>query len=251
MKHDFIDHHRVGSSLIHKLDPRAKLLIMLLYIAAVIILPLKLEISYIFLGVLPIILALLSEVSFWHYLTKLLKMYPMIFFLFVFIPFLPADQDISYRFGLINIYSKGLGKFFYMNAKAFIIMFMTVVLTSTTDFSMLLKGMEKLKMPRLTIAVLSFMYRFIFLFIDEIERMSFAFQSRYIHLPFRTRLGIHIKQFGTFFIKIFERGERVYQSMESRGFRGVIYTINDLHWTLRDSFLVATFIFFLLITFAI
>jgi cobalt/nickel transport system permease protein len=251
MKHDFIDHHRVGSSLIHRIDPRAKLLIMLIYFATVIILPMKLKISYIFIGILPAFLALLSQVNFWHYLTKLLKMYPMIFFLFVFIPFFPTGQDVSYRLGIIKIYSKGLEKFLYMNVKTVIIMLMTVVLTSTTDFSMLLKGMEKLKMPRLTIAVLSFMYRFIFLFIDEIERMSFAFQSRYIHLPCRTRFRIHIKQFGTFFIKTYERGERIYQSMESRGFRGEIYTINDLHWTLQDSFLVATFILFLVFAFVI
>jgi len=89
MKHEFLDHHREGNSLVHLFDPRLKIMMMLLFILMVV------TISYekrhwllIFLAV-PLLLAGLSRISIMHFLSKLFKLYPMILFITVFIPFFP------------------------------------------------------------------------------------------------------------------------------------------------------------------
>ena len=119
---------------------------------------------------------------------------------------------------------------------------MSITLTSTTDMSRLLKGIEKLRIPAITVSIVSFMYRYIFLLIDEVERMLMAFQSRYLKLHFFQRTKIFAQMLGMLFIRTYERGERIYLAMESRGFRGKVHIINELNWTNKDSAFLIVFV---------
>lgn len=242
MKHDFLDHHRHGNSLIHRADPRLKLIMMVLYILVLIFLPLNTYKFYLHLGLIVFTLAFLSGISFFHYLSKLMRVYLMVLFIYIFIPFLPLDSDQYYNIGILKIYHSGLEKFIHINIKTSLIMLMSIVLTTTTDFMRLLKGMEKFRIPQVALSILSFMYRFIFLLVDETERMWMAFNSRYIKLTYVNRLKIFAKQLGMLFIRTYERGERVYQAMESRGFHGSVYILNELVWLKRDSIMLIIFL---------
>ncbi len=251
MKHDFLDHHRSGNSFVHRADPRLKLFMMLCYILTVVALPFSLAGYYLVLAWIPVLLAVASGVSFFHFVSKLLKIYPMIFFITFLLPFFPGGESPAVQVGVVKIYQSGLQKFILINIKSVLAVFISIVLTTTIDFSLLLKAMEKLKLPKLMIAVLSFMYRFIFLLIDETERMMMAYQSRYIRLPLLMRMKIVARQIGVLFLRTYERGERVYQAMDSRGFNGTVYTLSDLHWKRPDSLLALLFGFLLLIPFFI
>jgi cobalt/nickel transport system permease protein len=79
------------------------------------------------------------------------------------------------------------------------------------------------------------MYRFIFLIIDEVERLQIGYSSRYIYLPLRSRLKMLAGLIATLFIRTYERGERIYLAMESRGFKGRVYTLQSLRWRGVDS----------------
>ena len=241
MKHDFLDHHRSGNSPVHLADPRLKIVVMLLFIFAVVITPYREMSDFLCYAGILFIIALVSRVSLFHYLSKLLKLYPMIFLITFLLPFFPAINGAEYQIGFVKIYQSGLQKFALINIKSVLAILMSIVLTVTTDFSMLLKGVEKLRVPRLPIMVLSFMYRFIFLLIDETERMQMAYQSRYIKLPVLRRLQIFSQQIGVLFIRTYERGERVYQAMDSRGWSGEVRTLNDLHWRRTDTLHFALF----------
>ena len=175
----------------------------------------------------------------------------MILLISVFVPFFSSENDIAFQAGFIKIYQSGLEKFLLINVKAFLAISMSVILTTTTDMMRLLKGMEKMKIPQITISIASFMYRYIFLLIDEVEKMMMAFHSRYIKMSFFQRVKIISQMIGAIFIRTFERGERIYLAMESRGFRGKIYTINELRWSSRDSVLLAIFIFFIILPWAV
>jgi cobalt/nickel transport system permease protein len=166
----------------------------------------------------------------------------MIFFISFLIPFFPSNSDSAFHVGMIKIYQSGLDKFISINIKSILSIFMSIILTTTTSFDMLLKGMEKLFIPKIFILILSFMYRFIFLLIDEIERMFTAYKSRYIKLPFWNRLNILSQQIVVLFIRTYVRGERVYQAMDARGFSGKIYTLNNLSWKSLDNLLLLLFL---------
>jgi cobalt/nickel transport system permease protein len=247
MKHEFLDHHREGNSLVHLLDPRLKIMMMLVFIIMVV------TISYekrhwllVYLAV-PLVLAGLSRISILHFLSKLFKLYPMILVITIFIPFFPLPNETPQQFLGISISSSGLQKFILINAKSILILFISIVLTTTTDFMMLSKGLEKLRMPSVMIAIISFIYRFIFLLIDEVERLLMAYQSRYLKLSLSKRIKIIASMIGLLFIRTYERGERVYLAMESRGFQGTIYTLNDLCWKRYDTLVAVIFLAILLL----
>ena len=118
MKHEFFDHHREGNSIVHRLDPRLKLLIMLSFILIIVLIPYPRKQLFLFYGSLLIVLALFSGVSMLHYLSKLLKLYPMIFLITIFLPFFPGDSAVVAQLGILKIYSGGLQKFLLINSKA-------------------------------------------------------------------------------------------------------------------------------------
>ncbi|NOQ96651.1 MAG: cobalt ECF transporter T component CbiQ [Calditrichae bacterium] len=245
MRHEFFDHHREGNSLLHRFDPRLKLAMMLSFIAAVVITSPDKKILFLLYTGIVLVLALMSQVPLVHLFGKLLKLYPMIFFISVFVPFFPAQEDLSHSFGFITIYEKGFEKFLLINIKAVLAIFMSILITTTTDLMLLLKGMESLKIPKLAISIVSFMYRFIFLLIDEVERMIMAFQSRYFRLSLKNRINTFAKMIGVLFIRTYERGERIFLAMESRGFKGEVYTYTNLKWKKSDSFALTIFLIIL------
>jgi len=245
MRHEFFDHHREGNSLLHHFDPRLKLAIMLLFIATVVITSSDKRLLFLLYTAIVLTLALMSQVPLVHLFGKLVKLYPMIFFISVFVPFFPAQQDVSHRFGFITIYEQGLEKFLLINIKAVLAIFMSLLITTTTDLMLLLKGMESLKIPKLVISIVSFMYRFIFLLIDEVERMILAYQSRYFKLSLKNRIKTFANMIGVLFIRTYERGERIYLAMESRGFKGEVHTYTDLNWKRSDSVALTVFLLIL------
>ena len=99
---------------------------------------------------------------------------------------------------------------------------MGIVLTATTTNIELIYGLQKLKLPPIIIAIMSFSIRYIDVFIDEFKRVKISMQSRgYIEKGIKTLLPIAYAS-GAMLIRGYERGERVYLSMISRGFTGVI-----------------------------
>ena len=247
MKHEFLDHHREGNSPIHLLDPRLKIMMMLVYILMVVIINYEKRYWFLLYLAVPLVLAGLSRISILHFLSKLFKLYPMILVITIFIPFFPLPNETPQHFFGITVSSSGLQKFFLINAKSILILFVSIVLTTTTDFMMLSKGLEKLRMPSVMIAIISFIYRFIFLLIDEVERLLMAYQSRYLKLSLSKRIKIIASMIGLLFVRTYERGERVYLAMESRGFQGTIYTLDDLCWKRYDTLAAVIFLTVLLL----
>ncbi len=241
MKHEFLDHHREGDSLVHRLDPRLKIFLLLSYVFMVVSIPFDSTNRLLLFSIVPFILALLSGVSLLHYLSKLSKIYPLIFLITFLLPFLPTAGENALTVGPLKIYPAGFNKFLIINAKSLFSIWMSIILTTTTEFNQFLKGMEKLRFPTLVILILSFMYRFIFLLIDEAERMLMAFQSRYVRLSLFTRLKYLAQEIGVLFIRTFERSERVYQAMEARGFQGKIHSPSHFHWKILDSVVLMLF----------
>ncbi len=92
------------------------------------------------------------------------------------------------------------------------------LLTSTTPFPKLLEGLKWFKIPKVIHSLLSFIYRFIFIIVDEFQRANRAGQSREfsknLKLGWRGRGWI----LATSLIRSIERSERVYNAMLGRGY---------------------------------
>jgi cobalt/nickel transport system permease protein len=126
----------------------------------------------------------------------------------------------------------GLWDMWNVLAKATLGLMTSIVLAGTTDIPSMLKGFDALKVPRVLTAIMGFMIRYLDVILGEFRRMRVAMQSR-AHNP--TWIG-HAKPYatsaGTIFVRSYERGERVYLAMASRGFEGHMptSTIESATW---------------------
>jgi cobalt/nickel transport system permease protein len=83
----------------------------------------------------------------------------------------------------------------------------------------LLEALRQLKVPKLFIQLLSFMYRYSFLLEDQLLRCRRAYDSRNINGKNNFRKArIFSNILGTVFIRTYERAERLYLAMCARGY---------------------------------
>lgn len=96
------------------------------------------------------------------------------------------------------------------------------LLTATTPFPELMRALRGLKVPDVFVQILEFTVRYIFVLADEVQRMRLARKSRcfkagrslFDRSAFRT-LGQLV---GVLFVRSWDRGERIYCAMLSRGY---------------------------------
>ena len=237
MKHSFLDKYSDRDSLIHRLDPRTKLLTSLLFILAVVLTPPGRWPVFALYFILVAALLILSRVPLLYTLKRSLVIMPFVVLIAIFIPFFREGEVAgSYNIWLwqLSVTYNGLEVFWNILAKAWLSILSLILLTSTTRFSQLLKGMEKLRLPRVMTMILSFMYRYIFVLIDEVMRMKQARDSRNFGGRRLWQLRTIGNMIGTLFIRSYERGERVYAAMMARGFNGHTRTLESLNFRLSD-----------------
>jgi cobalt/nickel transport system permease protein len=96
----------------------------------------------------------------------------------------------------------------------------TIVLASTTPVPQLIAAFERLRVPRTLTAITSFMIRYLDIVTVEMQRMRIARESRGDRSRWLWQARAVASSAGALFVRSYERGERVYLSMESRGYNG-------------------------------
>ncbi|PKP60130.1 MAG: cobalt ECF transporter T component CbiQ [Candidatus Altiarchaeales archaeon HGW-Altiarchaeales-1] len=142
-----------------------------------------------------------------------------------------------FSYGNLNfaVTYSGLLILFNVLVKSWLSVISMLTLTSTTKFSDLLKGFEYLKFPKVMLLVISFMYRYIFVIADEAMRLKTAGDARnFGNLKLKQRIEIFGNIIAVLFIRSYERAERVYAAMLSRGFDGNFKTIKEFKFCSRD-----------------
>ncbi|HEY82804.1 MAG TPA: cobalt ECF transporter T component CbiQ [Dehalococcoidia bacterium] len=239
MRHSFLDQYSDRDSLIHRLDPRTKLVSTFLFITAVALTPPDGWVSYALYSAILAIWLMLSRVPLGYVLKRSLVVLPFVVLIAIFIPFFREGEIAgSYNLWLWQVSVTHSGIIILRNIliRAWLSVLSLILLTSTTKLPDLLRGLEQLHMPRVMVMVLSFMYRYIFVLVDEVMRMKQARDSR----NFGGRRWWQIRtvgnMIGTLFIRAYERGERVYAAMMARGFDGQSRTLKRLEFKPADAY---------------
>lgn len=211
------------NNLIHRLDARIKLLSVIALILAVVLTPNNSWQQFLSYLILISVLILLSGISPLTVVRRLLMVLPFILLITVFIPFFKEGtvwKQFEVGFIRINITKEGMLLLINVLIKSCLSTITIVLLSLTTNFFDLLTALSQLKFPRVMIMLLSFMYRYVYVLIEEARRMERARNNRY----FGGRLLQQISMLGNLiailFIRALERGERVYLAACSRGFDG-------------------------------
>jgi cobalt/nickel transport system permease protein len=144
---------------------------------------------------------------------------PPVLLVGLFLPFV-RDGGQAWELGPLTAHEEGLRIFAAVAAKAAIGTVSAVLLGVTTPFPSVLRGLEAMRVPRLFVLIAAFMYRYLFVIVEEIGRMRAALAAR----AYRPRTALHAGALGrvatAMFLRTYARGERVYHAMLARGYRG-------------------------------
>jgi cobalt/nickel transport system permease protein len=94
-----------------------------------------------------------------------------------------------------------------------------ILLANTTPFSEILRVLRRLGVPALFLTVLSLMYRYLYLVIDQAERMERARRSRTFSGRQAKSWRVWSGLVAMLFVRSTERAERIYAAMLARGWR--------------------------------
>jgi cobalt/nickel transport system permease protein len=98
----------------------------------------------------------------------------------------------------------------------------SIVLAATTPVADLLRGLDRLHVPRVVTAIAGFMVRYLGIVTGEAQRMHVARQSRGYDPRWLWQARGMAASAGTLFVRSYERGERVYLAMLARGYDGTM-----------------------------
>jgi len=247
--HNFIDKYTSLDSFLHRLDPRTKFVTTLAFILAVLLTPPQRWQAFACYLSLILVLLFLSKLPPLYVLKRSLVILPFVIMVALFIPFFKRGEVAgSYNiwFWQVSITYSGLVIFWNVLVKAWLSVLSLILLTSTTEFILLLRGSQRLGTPPVMVMILSFMYRYIFLMADEAMRMKQARDSRSFGGDRLRAIKTVGNMIGTLFLRSYERGERVYAAMLARAFEGEMRTLHQLNLRQVDAYFGTGFLLYLI-----
>jgi cobalt/nickel transport system permease protein len=136
----------------------------------------------------------------------------------LFLPLVSGGPRVDVAWFSLSV--EGLWAAWNILAKSTLGLSATVLVAATTPLAEMLHGLEHLRMPRVITTIAGFMIRYADVITGEMQRMKIARQARAYNPRFLWQARALTATAGTLFIRSYERGERVYLAMLSRGFTG-------------------------------
>ncbi len=233
-------------SIIHRMDPRAKLIIVFLFIFVVFLA--NNSITYGILGAFTLIAIFLSNIQLSFIFKGLRFLFWLILFTFLLHIFFTKEGELLVSWGFIKIYEGGVIQGIFISLRFFFLILFTSLLTLTTTpieitdgLESLLNPLKRFRFPVHELALmLSIALRFIQTLMDETDKIIKAQQARGVDFSegsLTTRAKAVIPLLIPLFINAFKRADELATAMEARGYRGgegrTKYRL--LKWDLRDT----------------
>lgn len=141
---------------------------------------------------------------------------------------LPGETLATLQLGplTLTVSAEGLRRFLTIAIGSWLSVQVALLLAFTTPFHDLVDALRELHLPRVMIAIISFMYRYLAVLSDEASRMIRARDARSAAGAsggggsIRWRATVAGRMVGSLFLRAYERSERVYAAMQARGFEG-------------------------------
>jgi cobalt/nickel transport system permease protein len=232
VRHSFIDRYALLDSPLHILEPRSKLVAFTALIVCVLSIPTgrgPLFVAYFFATA---ILMGISQIPLSFIVGRTLLVLP-----FIVLASLAAPW-------------KGFQGLTTLFVRALLCLILLILLTNTTRFVELLRGLRKLGCPQVLVMNLSFLYRYFFVLTEEAMRMKQARDCRRVgRAPLLKELKILSAMLGTLLIRSFERAERIHGAMLSRGYCGEFPVFSPHAFSWRDLAFLSVVTGFIVITF--
>jgi cobalt/nickel transport system permease protein len=226
------------ASPIHRLDPRAKVVALVTVTVVAVTTPLAVWPVWLACGAVLAAVATAARVPARTIWRRARVALPLVLFVAFLAPFFRTGGH-EWSLGPLTISEEGLETLAAVCAKASLGTVSAVLLGATTTFPDVLRALEAMRVPRLFTLIAAFMYRYLFVIVDEVQRTRAALASR----GYRPRWAWQARALGrvvaALFLRAYGRGERVYLAMIARGFGGVMPQLDTLVFRRADWLFVA------------
>jgi cobalt/nickel transport system permease protein len=206
-----------GHSPVHRLGAHTKIVALVVYVLAVVSTPPLVFWAYSGYALILMVVLSLSEVPPRFFLTRMAIDLPFVLFAFL-LPWVGSEPRLEV--GPLTLSEPGLVAAWNILVKATLGAGASIVLVATTEIPDIFKGLQRLKVPAVLVAIASFMIRYMDIIAGEFRRTRTAMEARG-HNP-KSLLDAKPLAIasGALFIRSYERGERVHHAMLARGYNG-------------------------------
>lgn len=249
-----------GNSLIHKLDPRTKIIVIFCFVIVVFFA--NNTLSYGLLSAFVLFSVFITFIPIRFILKGLTPIWFLIIFTFLLHFFLTKDGPVVFQIFGINIHKGGIIQGLVISLRLFLLILTTSLLTLTTTpieitdaIENLLDPLKKLKFPVHELALMmSISLRFIPTLMQETDKISKAQASRGVDFrtgPLKERIKAIIPLLVPLFVSAFKRAEELAMAMEARGYQGGEgrTKLRELKYHPKDIFVFIIFILLIIALF--
>jgi energy-coupling factor transport system permease protein len=242
-----------ANSVMHKMDPRAKLLLVFVFVCVVFLA--NNVWTYAVVALFTIGIIALSNIPFRFLLGGLKPVFLLIIFTFVIHILFTKEGVLLYKLGWLEIYKGGLIQGIFISLRFTFLILLTSLLTLTTTPISITDGMEELlnplkkwKVPVHELALMmSIALRFIPTLMEETDKIMKAQMARGIDFssgPIKERVKAVVPLLVPLFVSAFKRAEELATAMEARGYRGGEgrTKYRQLSWGTVDSLLMVALV---------
>ena len=235
MHFDAFDRYHDTESFIHRLDPRAKVLVTVAFILSNALLPdgawTAFAVSWLFL----LFVNILSNLGFLFTFKRSFIALPFALVAITVLFSIPgrALSTFHFLFWDLTITDMGLLRFVSILVRSWLSVQMAIMLVATARFPDIIHALEHLRVPSILTTIIAFLYRYLFVLADEVFRLLRARESRSAastgsrsggSVAWRAEVAGNMA--GQLFLRSYERSDRVYNAMLARGYTGHLQTMN-------------------------
>jgi len=213
-----IDRHAGVASPIQRWDPRLKIFSLMVFVFGVAVLK---SLPMAFAALVVAILVLRTAALPFHFVQHGLEaagIFLLPFFLVM--PFSYPGEAAFHVLGM-GFAWEGLRFATLIFTKAITIILSSFIMFGTARFDVSMIALQRLKCPAMLVQMVLFTYRYIYVFMDDMKTLNVAMRARgFIPKTNMRTMSILGGFVGTLLVRSFERTERVYKAMLSKGYNG-------------------------------
>lgn len=222
-----------AASPVHRLDPRSKIVGFIAITVIAVSAPIELWPVYVICAATLAAITFLARVPPLAILRRVSWVLPLVLAAAIFLPIVRTGGQ-TWDLGFLTVHERGLEVLGAVAAKATIGTVSAALLAMTTTFPSVLRGLEAMRVPRAFVLIAGFMYRYIFVIVEEVGRLRASMSSR----GYRPRNALQAGPLGraatAMFLRTYARGERVHRAMLARGYTGAMPQLEPLVLARRD-----------------
>jgi len=220
-----IEEFALGSSSIHNLDPRVKIVAALAF-SLIVALNNSITMSAVAFC-FPLALIVFARISIKKLLMRLAVVNVFIALLWVCLPFTVPGEAL-YSLGLLSISREGIIAAFSLTLKSNAIILAMIALLGTSRVFALVHAISHLGVPHKLIHLFFFSFRYIQVIHEEYHRLVNAAKMR----SFKPGANLHTYKtyayfFGALLVRSLDRSHRIMAAMKCRGFKDKFYILDD------------------------